>query len=92
MTDYSKKEKAVAAFVIFKMKVQQTVEMIEEEHLHDTCGAEMIFEVDAYEEDEKIQMDDLEQARPMFEDMQPQVHDLMEEVKLGTVECPRRYS
>ena len=63
--------------------------MIEEEHLQDTCGAEMIFEGGAYEEDEEIQKDDLEQAPPKFEDMQPQVHDPMEEVNLGTVEEPR---
>ena len=48
--------------------------------------AEMIFEEDAYEEDEEIQMEDLEQAPPKFEDMQPQVHEPMEEVNLGTVE------
>ena len=29
----------------------------------------MIFERDDYEEDEEIQMDDLEQAPPKFEDM-----------------------
>ena len=69
MTDYSKEEKVVAVTVIFKMKVQQIVERIEEEHLQDTCGAEMIFEGDAYEEDEEIQMDDLEQAPHKFEDM-----------------------
>ena len=34
-------------------------------------------------------MEDLEQAPPKFEDMKPQVHDLMEEVNLGTVEEPR---
>ena len=33
MTDYSQEEKAVAAIAIFKIKVQQTVERIEEEHL-----------------------------------------------------------
>ena len=33
MTDYYQKEKAVAATAIFKMKMQQTVKMIEEEHL-----------------------------------------------------------
>ena len=71
------------------MKVQQTVEMIEEEHLQNTYGVEMIFEEDAHEEDEKIQMEDLEQAPPKFEDTQPQVHDPMEEVNLGTVEEPR---
>ena len=49
----------------------------------------MIFEGDAYEEDEEIQMDDLEQALPKFEDMQPQVHDPMEEVNLDIVEEPR---
>ena len=59
MTDYSQDEKKVAATAIFKMKIQQTVEMIEEEHLQDTCGAEMIFEEDAYEEDEELHMEDL---------------------------------
>ena len=54
MIGYSQKEKAVAATAIFRMKMQQTVEMIEEEHLQDTCGAEMIFEEDVYEEDEEI--------------------------------------
>ena len=34
-------------------------------------------------------MEDLEQAPPKFEDTQPQVHDPMEEVNLGTVEEPR---
>ena len=52
MTDYSQKEKAVAITAIFKMKMQQTVERIEEEHLQDTYGVEMIFEGDVYEEDE----------------------------------------
>ena len=46
----------------------------------------MIFKEDAYKEDEEIQMEDLEQALPKFEDTQPQVHDLMEEVNLSTVE------
>ena len=45
--------------------------MIEEENLQNTCGAEMIFERDVYEEDEEIHMEDLEQAPPKFEDMQP---------------------
>ena len=51
----------------------------------------MIFKEDAYEDDKEIKMDDLEQAPPKFEDMQHQVHDLMEEVNLGTVEEPRDY-
>ena len=34
-------------------------------------------------------MEDLEQAPSKFEDTQPQVHDPMEEVNLGTVEEPR---
>ena len=62
------------------------MENIEEEHLQNTCGVEIIFEEDAYEENEEIQMEDLEQAPPQFEDTQPQVHDLMEEVNLNTVE------
>ena len=33
MTDYSQEEKALAAIAIFKMKMQQIVEKIEEEHL-----------------------------------------------------------
>ena len=40
----------------------------------------MIFEGDVYEEDEEIQMEDLKQAPPKFEDTQPQVlpYDLKE--------------
>ena len=34
-------------------------------------------------------MEDLEQAPPKFEDMQAQVHDLMEEVNLNTMKEPR---
>ena len=49
MTDCSHEEKAVAATAIFEMKVQQIVEMIEEEHLQNTCGAEIIFEEDVDE-------------------------------------------
>ena len=86
ITDYSQEEKAVASIAIFKMKMQQTMERIEEKHLQDTCGAEMIFEKDAYQEDEEIQMEDLEQALPKFEDTQPQVHDPVEEVNLVTME------
>ena len=56
MINYTKKERAIAATTIFKMKMQQTMERIKEEHLQDTCGAEMIFERDVYEEDEEIQM------------------------------------
>ena len=48
--DYSQEEKAIAATTIFEMKVQWTMERIEEEHLQNTCGAEIIFEEDSYEE------------------------------------------
>ena len=44
------------------------MERIEEEHLQDTCGYEMIFKGDEYKEDEEIKMGDLEQAPPKFED------------------------
>ena len=71
MIDYSQKEEAIDAIAKFKIKMQQTVERIEEEHLQDTCGNEMIFEWDAYEEDEEIKMEDLEQAPPKFEDTPP---------------------
>ena len=64
MTDYSQEEKAVAVTSVFKMKGQQIVE----EHLEDTYGTKMILEEDAHEEDEKIQMEDLEQAPLKFED------------------------
>ena len=69
MTNYSQEEKAVAAIAIIKMKVQQTVERIEEEHLQNICGVEILFEEDAYEEKEEIQMDDLDQPPSKFEDM-----------------------
>ena len=58
-TDYSQEEKTVVVIAIFKMKLQQTVEMVEEEHLQNTYGAEIIFGEDTYEENEKIQMEDL---------------------------------
>ena len=54
MIDYSQEEKIIAAIAIFKMKVQQTVERIEEEHLQNTCRTEIIFEEDACEENEEI--------------------------------------
>ena len=71
MTDYSQEEKAVAAIATFKMKIQKTMERIEKEHLQYTCEIEMIFEENAYEEDGEIQMEDLDQAPPKFEDTQP---------------------
>ena len=43
MTDYSQEEKAVAVTAIFKMKVQQIVERIEEENLQNNYGAEIIL-------------------------------------------------
>ena len=89
MTYYSQMEKAIAATSIFKMKMQQTVERIEEEHLQVTYVAEMIFKGDDHEEDEEMQMKDLEQAPPKFDDMQPQLHDPIEEVNLGNVEETR---
>ena len=49
----------------------------------------MVFEEDAHEEDEEIKMENFEQTPPKFEDMQPQVHDPMEEVNLDTVEESR---
>ena len=49
MTEYSQEEKAVAVTAIFKMKEQQIMERIEEENLQNTCGAEILFEKDAYE-------------------------------------------
>ena len=42
--------------------------MIKEENLQNTYRAEIIFEEDAYGEDEEIKMEDLEQAPPKFED------------------------
>ena len=43
MTNYSQEEKAVAVTAIFKMKVQQIMERIEEENLQNNCGAEIIL-------------------------------------------------
>ena len=71
------------------MKVQHTMEMIEEENLQNTCGAKIVFKEDPYEENEEIHMEDLEQAPPKFKDTQPQVHNPMEEVNLDTMEKPR---
>ena len=56
MTDYPREEKAIAAIAILKMKVQQTVE----DHLQDTSGVDIIFEDDAYKENEEIQIEDLD--------------------------------
>ena len=89
MTYYSQKEKAVATTGIFKMIMQQTMERMEEEHLQDTSRAKMIFEGDVNEKDDEIQMEDLVQVPPKFEDTQAQVHDPMEEVNLSIVEEPR---
>ena len=89
MTDYSQEEKAVATISILKKKLQQNVERIKEEHLQNIYGVDIIFEKDAYEENKEIQMEDLEQAPPKFEDTQPQVHDPMKEVNLDIVEKPR---
>ena len=61
------------------------MEKIEEEHLQDICGAEMIFKGDVYKENKEIRMEDLEQALPKFEDTQPQAHDPMEEMIRATV-------
>ena len=69
--------------------MQQTVEKIKEKYLQDTYRAEMIFEKDVHEEDKEVQMEDLEQAPPKFEDTQPRVHNPMEEVNLDTMEEPR---
>ena len=38
MTDYSQEENTVATTTIFKMKVQQTIERIEEDHIQNTIG------------------------------------------------------
>ena len=53
------------------MKMLHIVERIEEGHLQDTCGVEMIFEGDEYEEDKEIHMNDLEQAPLKFKDTKP---------------------
>ena len=89
MIDYFQEEKVVAATTIFKMKVQQTMERIKKQHLHNTCRDEIIFEEDAYEENEEIHLEDLKRAPSKFKDTQPQVQNPMEEVNLDTVEEPR---
>ena len=58
-------------------------------YLQDTCGAMMFFENYAYEEDEEIHMEDLEQKPPKFKDTQPQVHNPIKEVNLSTIEESR---
>ena len=54
-------------------------------------GAEVIFEEDLeeLEDQEEIQMEDLKEAPPKFEDVVPKVTDPLEEVNLGTLEEPR---
>ena len=49
----------------------------------------MIYEEESDEEEEEIQIDNLEQAPPKLEDNKPQVHDLMKEVNLDTMDEPR---
>ena len=53
------------------MKVQQTMERIEKEHLQNTCRVEIIFEEDSYEENEETHVEDFEQAPLKFKDTQP---------------------
>ena len=48
----------------------------------------MIYEEESDEEKEEIQIEDLEQT-PKMEDNKSQVHDLVEEVNIGTVEESR---
>ena len=60
------------------------MEIIEEKHLHDTYGVEMIFEMDVYEEDEEYRWRIWSKTL-----IRPQVQDLIEEVNLGTMEEPR---
>ena len=49
----------------------------------------MIYEGESDVNQEEIQIEDLEQARPKMEDNKLQVHDLVEEGNLGVVEEPR---
>ena len=49
----------------------------------------MIYEGESNEEEKEIHIEDLEQAPSKMEDNKPQVHNLMEEVNLDTVEEPR---
>ena len=77
MTKYSHEENAVAAVVTLKMQMHQVTERIAEEEFQDICGAEMIYEEESDKEEEKIQIEDLEQAPPKMEDNKLQVHDPM---------------
>ena len=54
-------------------------------------GTEVVFEEDPeeLEDQEEIQMEDLKEAPPKFEDVVPEVTYPMEEVNLGTLEEPR---
>ena len=62
---------------------------ITEEQCQDICGDEVIYEGESDEKEKEIWIEDLEQAPFKIEDNKPQVHNLMEEVNLGTVEEPR---
>ena len=90
MIEYNQEQLAVAAAAIFKAQVQQLYDRFEMENL-EVNGAEVIFEEDPkkLEDQEEIQIEDLKEAPPKFEDAVPEVTDQIEEVNLGTLEEPR---
>ena len=89
MNKYSHEENMASKVVRFKMQMQQVTKKVIEQQFQDICGAEVIYEEEADEEEEEIHIEDLEQAPPEMEDNKPQVHDAREEVNLSTVEEPR---
>ena len=69
--------------------MRQVTKRITEGQCQDICGDEVIYERESDEKEKEIWIEDLEQAPFKMEDNKPQVHNLMEEVNLGTVEEPR---
>lgn len=69
--------------------MQQIMKKITNLQLHDTYGAEVIYEENSEDENEEIHIADLDKVPPKMEDIKPKVHDPMEENNLGTQEEPR---
>ena len=87
MIEYNQEQLAAAAAAIFKAQVQQLYDRFELEDL-EVNGIEVVFEEDLeeLEDQEEIQMKDLKEALPKFEDAVLKVIDPVEEVNLGTLD------
>lgn len=89
MTSLTEEEKAVAAAAIKKARVQHALDSLVTEELAEVLGTEIIYEEEARDETEEIQLHELDRAPTKMEDVAPEVLDPLEEVNLGTPEEPR---